>query len=151
MTEEPSLQHAALVEAEPDRDRVRPSARVLVALAVVAWVPFVAEGLHYPASPGYWALLFTLVGLTALPLVMPGDPGFRITCLAVGWLQFAIEIVLSVPFLLLAVPFFVFVCPSGVVLLLASRRNRGTVGTAMPVLLAACPILLLAHGGWTHM
>ncbi|MEU8514691.1 hypothetical protein AB0C76_24290 [Kitasatospora sp. NPDC048722] len=157
MTDEPSLQQAAPVGAEPDRGSGerdaggRPSSRLLVALAVVAWVPVAVRGLHDGAGAGYWGLFSALIGTTASPLALPGGPVFRNACLAVGWLQFGIEIVLSVPFMLLAVPWFVFVFPSGVVLLLASRRGRGTVGTAVPVLLAACPILLLAHGEWTRL
>ncbi|MFI9364078.1 hypothetical protein ACIG5E_23950 [Kitasatospora sp. NPDC053057] len=138
--------------AEPVRGRVRPSGRVLVALAGVAWLPWAADGLWWGnAGAWFWGLFSGFLGATVLPLAVPREPGFRRACLTVGWLQLAIEAVCSAPYLLIPLPVFVFAFPSGVMLLLTGRRNRGSVGTVLAALLAAGPIGLLAHGGWTHI
>ncbi|MFE5587236.1 hypothetical protein [Kitasatospora sp. NPDC056531] len=136
----------------PVRRRVRPSGRVLVVLAGVAWVPWAVDGLWWgDGGPWYWGLFYGFLGMTVLPLAVPREPAFRLTCLTVGWLQLAIEGVCSAPYLLLPLPVFVFAFPSGVMLLLTGRRNRGSVGTVVTALLVACPIGLLANGGWTHI
>ncbi|MFH9350660.1 hypothetical protein [Kitasatospora sp. NPDC017646] len=85
-----------------------------------------------------------------LPLAVPREPVFRRACLGVGRLRFAIEALRSIPYLLIPLPVLVFAFPSGVMLLLTGRRNRGAVGTVVAALLAAGPIGLLAHGGWTR-
>ncbi|MEU4119295.1 hypothetical protein AB0F71_32970 [Kitasatospora sp. NPDC028055] len=136
----------------PVRGRVRPSGRILVALAGVAWVPYAVAGLSSrPDSAWFWGLYVGFLTMTVLPLAVPREPSFRRACLAVGWFQFGIEAVCSVPYVLLPLPVFVFAFPSGVMLLLAGRRDRGSVGTVFAALLVAGPIALLARGGWTQI
>ncbi|MGW2373071.1 hypothetical protein [Kitasatospora sp. NPDC001683] len=135
--------------AEPVRGPVRPSGRVLVALAGVAWLPWAVAGRG--ETGWYWVLVGGFFGLTVLPLAVPREPVFRRACLTVGWLQFGIEAVFSIPYVLIPLPVFVFALPSGVMLLLTGRRNRGWVGTVTAALLVAGPIGLLADGGWTRI
>ncbi|MFD8702323.1 hypothetical protein ACFV1W_06825 [Kitasatospora sp. NPDC059648] len=135
--------------AEPVRGRVGPSGRVLVALAGVAGVPWAVAGRG--EAGWFWVLFGGWLGMTLLPLAVPREPGFRRACLGVGWLQLGIGFACSIPFVLIPLPLLVLAFPSGVMLLLTGRRNRGAVGTVAAALLAAGPIGLLAHGGWTHM
>ncbi|MFJ9847334.1 hypothetical protein ACIRYZ_44325 [Kitasatospora sp. NPDC101155] len=143
------VERADAPRAEPVRGRVRPSGRALVALAGVAWVPWAVAGRG--ETGWYWVLFGGFLGMTVLPLAVPREPAFRCVCLAVGWLQFAIEAAFSAPYALVPLPVFVFAFPSGVMLLLTGRRNRGWVGTVAAGLLVAGPIGLLANGGWTHI
>ncbi|MFF4816652.1 hypothetical protein ACFY2K_18890 [Kitasatospora sp. NPDC001309] len=146
-TDRPREPRAPLV-----RGRVRTSGRVLVALAGVAWVPWAVGGVWWgDGNAWFWGLYVGFLGMTVLPLAVPREPGFRRACLTVGWLQLGVQAVCSVPFLLLPLPVFVFALPSGVMLLLTGRRNRGRVGTAFAALLLAGPLGLLANGGWTHI
>ncbi|MFD8708556.1 hypothetical protein ACFV1W_39245 [Kitasatospora sp. NPDC059648] len=96
-------------------------------------------------ADGETLVMWCLAGFsTLIPLAVPGRRGFRAACLVVGWLQFGIEIMFSLPFLLIPLPVFVAVCPSGVVLLLAGRRNGGPIGKVIGVLLCLAPLALFA-------
>ncbi|MER7669641.1 hypothetical protein ABTY61_14385 [Kitasatospora sp. NPDC096128] len=140
------------VPAEPVRRRVRPSGRVLVALAGASLLPWTVDVLARGGGGAwFWGLFFGFFGTALLPLAVPREPAFRNACLVVGWCQFGLEAVCSAPYFFLSLPVIVFGVPTGVMLLLTARQNRGTLGTVLAVLVGAGPIGLLAHGGWTHM
>lgn len=135
--------------AEPVRGRVRPSGRVLVALAAASLLPWlVGSG---QADAWFWVVFFGFFGTTLLPLAVPREPAFRNACLVVGGCQFGVEVVCSAPWLFLALPVFVFAVPTGVMLLLTARRNRGWMGTVLAVLVGVGPIGVVAHQWWTHL
>ncbi|MFJ9776006.1 hypothetical protein ACIRVF_33015 [Kitasatospora sp. NPDC101157] len=139
----------AAPRAAPVRGRIRRGGRALVALAGVAWVPWGVAGRG--ETGWYWVVFGGFLGMTMLPLAVPREPGFRRACLVVGWLQLGIEALLSTPYLLIPLPVFVFAFPSGVMLVLTGRRNRGWVGTVIAALLVAGPVGLLAYGGWMNI
>ncbi|MFF2081264.1 hypothetical protein ACFVXG_41660 [Kitasatospora sp. NPDC058162] len=137
--------------AEPVRGRVRPSGRVLVALAGASLLPWAVAVLWWGGGAWFWGLFFGFFGTTLLPLAVPREPAFRNACLIVGGCQFGVEVVCSAPWLFLALPVFVFAVPTGVMLLLTARRNRGWMGTVLAVLVGVGPIGVVAHQWWTHL
>ncbi|MGW2248632.1 hypothetical protein ACWCXH_00300 [Kitasatospora sp. NPDC001660] len=116
----------------------------LAAWAGASWLIYaVAYVTGEAGADGETLVRWCLAGFsTLIPLAVPGRWGFRVACLVVGWLQFGIEIMLSLGFLLIPLPIFVAVFPSGVVLLLAGRRNGGPIGKVIGVLLSLVPLVL---------
>ncbi|MFH8387365.1 hypothetical protein ACH4E7_41765 [Kitasatospora sp. NPDC018058] len=116
----------------------------LAAWAGASWLIYaVAYVAGYAGADGETLVRWCLAGFsTLIPLGVPGHRGFRVACLVVGWLQFGIEIGLSLPWLLIPLPYLVAFFPSGVVLLLAGRRNGGPSGKVVGALLSLVPLVL---------
>ncbi|MFF2078480.1 hypothetical protein ACFVXG_27450 [Kitasatospora sp. NPDC058162] len=113
----------------------------IVALAGASWLPLWAVARDYADGKAVAIWLLLLV-LTLLPLPY-GDPVvFRRTCLTIGGLLLATEFVLSLPYLLLVLPFFIAFFPAGVLLLLAGWRRGGRVRTGLAAVLGAFPFVI---------
>ncbi|MFB7618309.1 hypothetical protein [Kitasatospora sp. NPDC056181] len=131
----------------PERTQRRPWP--LVALAGVSWLPAAAGDLPKNwGSNGDSIIMWCLALIvTLLPLTMPSPKAFRRSSLIIGWLQFGTEIIYSLSFLLIPLPFFVAISPAGVLLLLASRKTGGRTRTTAGTLLAATPFILFFSSG----
>ncbi|MFD5461795.1 hypothetical protein ACFWIQ_03075 [Kitasatospora sp. NPDC127059] len=120
----------------------------LVALAGASWLPLLAvAGSHLNGELiAIWCLL---VALTVLPLSYRNPWRFRRTCRIVGGILLGLEFVVSVPFLLMVLPFLVAFLPAGVLLTLAGWKHSGPVRTGLAVVLTAVPFVV-ATGMFCH-
>ncbi|MFD8080873.1 hypothetical protein ACFV4F_04145 [Kitasatospora sp. NPDC059722] len=116
----------------------------LAACAGASWLVYaVTYATGHAGADGETLTRWCLAGFsTLIPLAVPGRWGFRVACLVVGWLQFGLELVVSLPWLMMPLPILVGFFPSGFVLLLAGRKNGGPIGKAIGVLLSVVPIVL---------
>ncbi|MEE1786570.1 hypothetical protein PUR71_27250 [Streptomyces sp. SP17BM10] len=116
----------------------------LAACAGASWLVYaVAYLTGHAGADGQTLARWCLAGFsTLIPLGVPGRWGFRVACLVIGWLQFGLELLVSLPWLLAPLPVLVGFFPSGLVLLLAGRKNGGPIGKAIGGLLSLAPIVL---------
>ncbi|AUG81010.1 hypothetical protein CFP65_6352 [Kitasatospora sp. MMS16-BH015] len=135
---------------EPWAGRARLRARWVVAVAGVSWLPLL--GVPLAAGPtGVRIVCGVLIGLTLLPLVTRERPAFRRICWTVSGLMFG-ALLITGPYVILLWPAFAVVCPAGVLLLVAAKREVGRVALAVAGGYACVPLVLsLAtdyHFGW---
>ncbi|MFF2078478.1 hypothetical protein ACFVXG_27440 [Kitasatospora sp. NPDC058162] len=109
--------------------------------AAATWVqPWVTNTHHI--NPWLIALWLVLGALTALPLLIADPVRFRQACLTVGGLLLGLEVLISLPFLLIILPFYVALFPAGALLLLAGWRRRGPARGILTAVLLVVPCLM---------
>ncbi|MBD0689596.1 hypothetical protein [Streptomyces sp. CBMA123] len=113
----------------------------LVALAGASWLPPWAVA-GRDVNGEIVAIWLLLLALTVLPLSYRDPRAFRRTCQTVGGILLGLEIVVSIPFLLLVLPFLVAFLPAGAVLLLAGWKRGGPVRTGLAAVLTAFPFVV---------
>jgi hypothetical protein len=110
----------------------------VVVLAGATWLPCWAVLRDDTTGVGLtvWGLL---IALTLAPLCIRDGRAFRRACQIIAALLLAIEFLVSIPTMLLALPYLLVLCPAGWVLLLAVWNTGPVTRTIIGIALAVIP------------